>query len=144
MEKANAVGNISEVYRIAKKLATKGKTTLSTQPSKDDHGNLITDNEQQLELWAQFLEKKFAAQDGEPEVILHSDTEEDVPLPTFDEIKACVKQLKNGKGTGPDEIPIEQYKCSEKACEELWNIILSIWEDESMPEELVLSDMMMI
>ena len=38
MEQENAVGNTTEVYRIAKKLASKGKTTLSTQPSKDKQG----------------------------------------------------------------------------------------------------------
>ena len=38
MEQENAVGNTTEVYRIAKKLASKRKTTLSTQPSKDKQG----------------------------------------------------------------------------------------------------------
>ena len=144
MEKANAVGNSSETYRLAKKIATKGKTTLSTQPSKDDAGNPITSNEHQLELWANFLDDKFAAQPGEPEVVLHSNNEEEVPPPSLDEVKACVKKLSNGKGTGPDEVPIEQYQSSEIACEELWQVIQSSWETEEIPEEFVLADMMMI
>jgi len=78
MEQANAVGNTTEVYRIAKKLANKGKTTLSTQPSKDKDGNAITSNEQQLDLWAEFLEK-IEAEEDEPEVVLHAENEEELP-----------------------------------------------------------------
>ena len=84
MEKANAVGNSSETYRLEKKIATKGKTTLSTQPSKYDAGNLITSNEHQLELWAKFIENKFAAHPGEPEVVLHCNNKAEVPPPSLD------------------------------------------------------------
>lgn len=144
MDRANAVGNSCETYRLAKKISSKGNTTLSTQPSKDESGNLITTNEQQLELWAKFLEEKFAAQPGEPDVILHSASETEVPLPTFDEVKACVLKLSKGKGTGPDEVPIEQYQSSNLACEELLRVIRSTWDTEIMPEEFILGDMMMI
>ena len=97
---------------IAKRLASNSKTTQTTQPSKHEDGNLRTSTDQQLELWANFLEKKFAAQPGEPEIELHADSKEDVPPPTFDEVEACVKQLKTGKATGPDKLPIKQCKCS--------------------------------
>ena len=144
MEQANAVGNSKETFRLAKQIATKRKTTSFAQPSIDDQGSPITSNEQQLELWARFLEEKFRAQPGEPDIILHSDSELDVPPPTLDEVSACVKQLKKGKSTGPDEVPIEQYQSSQRACRELWEVILSIWDDEQIPEELVLGDMMML
>ena len=77
-------------------------------------------------------------------MILHSEDEEEVPLPTFDEVKTCVNHQKKEKATGPDDIPIEQYHYSEKACEELHSIIVTIWESEEVPEDLVLGDMMMI
>ena len=75
---------------------------------------------------------------------MHAENEEDVPPPSLEEIKDCVKQLKKDKGTGPDDIPIEQFKCSEDACEELWHTISAVWEEVETPEEMVLSDMMMI
>ena len=137
MEQMNAVGKISETFRLAKRISSKGKTKLSTQPSADEQGIAITSNEQQLELWA-----KFAAQAEEPEVILYSEVA--VPLPTFDEVESCVKHQKKEKATGPDDIPIEQYQHSKKACEELHQVILTIWDSEDVPEEMVLGDMMMI
>ena len=144
MEQADAVGKTTQVFRLAKVLATKGKTTLFTQPSKDELGRPITSSEKQLELWANYLEKKFSAQPNEPHVQLHSINEEDEPLPSLEEVTACVNQLTKGKATGPDEVPIEQYQASQRACEELKNVIVSIWESEEIPESLVLGDMMMI
>ena len=77
-------------------------------------------------------------------MLLHDENEEIVPLPNITETKLCVKQLNKGRATGPDEVPIEQYQCSETACQELHELITTIWESEEVPDELVLGDMMMI
>ena len=100
-EKAYSVDKHSEIFRLAKQLSGKGKTTSCTQPSRDDQGNPITDTDQQLELWANFLEKKFSAGPEEPEVILHAEDEVVVPLPALEETAACVKKLNKGKAAGP-------------------------------------------
>ena len=59
IEEAHAVGRTSETFKLAKQLSGK-KSSGNIQPSKDDQGNVITDTDQQLELWAEFLEKKFS------------------------------------------------------------------------------------
>ena len=94
MEQMNSVGKVSETYRLAKQLTSKGKTTLCTQPSEDQNGLPITSTQKQLELWAQFLEKKFSAQPNEPDVILHEAEEEDITPPTLKEVGDCAKKLK--------------------------------------------------
>ena len=106
MENANAVGNSKGTFRLAKQIASKDKTASFVQPSIDNQGNPITSNEQQLELWATFLEEKFRVQPDEPDIDL--DSEEDVPPPSFDEVCACIQQLKTATITGPDEVPVEQ------------------------------------
>ena len=106
--------------RVKEKLLTRHS---HLKISKDR--NSITSNEQQFDLWAEFLEK-IEAEEDEPEVVLHAENEEDLPPPSLEEIKDCVKQLKKGKGTGPDDIPIEQFKCSEDACEEHWHTIAAV------------------
>jgi len=55
-----------------------------------------------------------------------------------------VKKLSKGKASGPDEIPIEQYQSSDIACKELHNLIVSIFETEEVPEDLVTGDMLMM
>ena len=55
-----------------------------------------------------------------------------------------MKKLSKGKAAGPDEIPIEQYQSSERACKELQNLITLMWETEDIPDEFVIGDMMML
>ena len=58
-------------------------------------------------------------------------------------MKDCVNRLKSNKACGPDSIPVEQFKYSEAATEELYNVLLSIWQDEIIPDDFALGDMMM-
>ena len=75
IEEANRVGRYSDTFNLAKQLPGKKKASSCIQPSKDDQGNVITDTDKQLELWAQFLEKKFEKGPDEPAVNLEEDDE---------------------------------------------------------------------
>ena len=118
MEKSNAVGNITEIYKLTKQLSTKKKGNAFCQPSKDHTGAPNTSIGQQLEPWATFLEQTFAARPGMTQTDLHDENEEAVPVPeiTLEEVKTGVALLKSRKATGPDSIPIEQFKNSKSAC----------------------------
>ena len=67
-----------------------------------------------------------------------------VPPPTIEEVTTCVKKLSKGKASGPDEIPIEQYQSNDITCKELHSLIVSIFETEEVPEDLVTRDMLMM
>ena len=110
------------------------------QKAIDNNGSNITSSEQQLEEWAKFLEAKakFSPRDDEPAVNLSDPTDIDVTVRdiTIVEVQECVRKLKHGKAAGQDTIPVEQYKSSETAASELRSVLLSIWTDESIPDEL--------
>ena len=144
IEDANKVGKYSDTFKLAKQLSGKKKSSSCVQPSKDNEGNPIISTEKQLELWAEFLEKKFEKGPEEPEVNLEDPDEEAVPPPTLDETVTCLKKLSRGKAAGPDEIPIEQYQSSDSACRELHNLLVLIFETEQVPEDLVTGDMLML
>ena len=104
------------------------------QPSADNDGNPITCAEEQQEAWAKFLEKKFAARPDEPEVVLDQDPDERTPPDiTLEEVQICVKNLKSNKSSGPDAIPVEQYKSSETAVAELHQLLATIYSEEDLP-----------
>jgi hypothetical protein len=84
IEEANAVGRSSETLKLAKQLSGK-KSSGNIQPSKDDLGNVIADTDQQLELWAEFLDKKFSQDPEEEEVNLLDGNEEPIPPTTIEE-----------------------------------------------------------
>ena len=144
IEQAVAVGNIKEVFRITKSLSNKRNGNKFIQPSKDLLGNQIVDDAQQLDSWATFLDSKFAAGPNEQEVMLDDNDEpEIIPSISLDEVKACRDKLKSGKACGPDSTPIEQFKASDAATEELHHVLSSIFDNESIPDNFVLADMLM-
>ena len=144
IEEANSRGSTTEVFRLAKSLSTKRRGNTCVQPSADSDGNPITCAEEQQEAWAKFLEKKFAARPDEPEVVLDQDPDEPTPPDiTLEEVQTCVKNLKSNKSSGPDSIPVEQYKSSETAVAELHQLLATIYSEEDFPEEFVLADMLM-
>lgn len=146
IEKEGSVGNITEVYRLSKSLSTKRSGNAFVQPSVDLQGNEITSSEQQLEAWAVFLEEKFAARPNEPEIDLQQTpaNEDLVPDIDMEEVKVCVTKQKHGKAVGPDGNPVEQYQASDSALKELHHLLLAIWQQETVPDDFVLADMMML
>ena len=83
MESAEKAGKTDVVFKIAKQLSTKRNGNQHTQPALDDNGNPITSTKQQLNLWTDFLDKKFAPGLNEPEIDLSNLTEAEPshPLP---------------------------------------------------------------
>ena len=63
-------------------------------------------------------------------------TYEDVPRVTKEEVRTAMKKMKNGKAVGPDDIPVEAWKClGELAIAFLTKLFNGILESESMPSE---------
>ena len=73
IEREDQAGNSREVYRLAKQISKKKSSKSYIQPSVDMQGQQITNTDQQLDAWAEFLEQKFSARDNEPEVALAYD-----------------------------------------------------------------------
>ena len=145
MEKYEAIGNSREVYKIAKALSNKKRGNAFVQPGVDVNGNAIISTEQQLNAWADFLEPKFSALPNQPDVDLTDTLDEPGMLaPSLEEVTMCIKKIKSGKAS-PDNTPrIEQFKASETATEELYHLIVSIFETEAIPNDFILGDMMML
>ena len=144
IEQANSAGNTTEVFKHAKQLSSRGEGNRFVQPILDNNGDPITTTEQQHQLWADFLEQKFAAIPNDPEVDLSDIPGEPLPAKfTLEEMKECVKKLKTGKACGPDKVPVEQYKSSDEATTELFHLLDNIWETEDVPDDFVSAEMLM-
>ena len=137
IEEAEIVGNTTVIFKLAKQLKPKGKGNLYCQPSKDTEGKPITSTEKQLEEWEKFIEKKFEAPPNETEINCDNLLGEgDPPNINIEEVTWSVNHLKWGKATGPDTIPIEQFKTNNTAIEELPDILQQLWNDD-IPDEFV-------
>ena len=79
----------------------------------------------------------------EPIVVIDN-TDDDTEIISLEEVKTCVGKMKSRKATGPDAIPVEQYKASPSAVSELHNVLQEIWVTEEIPDEFTLADMQML
>ncbi|VDP49667.1 unnamed protein product [Schistosoma curassoni] len=64
----------------------------------------------------------------------HTDLHVDVNPPTTEEIRMAVRQVKNGKAAGLDNIPAEALKSDvEVTTSKLYLLFKKIWEEEQIP-----------
>ena len=55
---------------------------------------------------------------------------------TREEVVKAIRKMKNGKATGPDNIPVEVWKSlGEEGIDMLWDPMKKINQEEKMPEE---------
>ncbi|VDP09224.1 unnamed protein product, partial [Schistosoma curassoni] len=109
-EKAAREGNMKQLYDKTKKL--RGKYSKPERPVKDK-GRSITEIQQQRDRWVEYFEEILnrPAPISPPDIeAAHTDLHIDVNPPTKEEIRMAVRQIKNGKAAGPENIPAEALK----------------------------------
>ncbi|CAH8567366.1 unnamed protein product [Schistosoma curassoni] len=111
VEKAAREGNMRELYDITKKLA--GSRRKAERPVKRKEGEVITNIEEQqnrcVEHFKELLNRPAPLNPPNIEAA-PTDLPIDVGPQTIEEISMAIKQIKNGKAAGPDNIPAEALK----------------------------------
>ena len=132
-------GRTSEMYKEIRTLIKKFTPKLNV--IKDENGETLTENDDILARWKEHCEGLFAKYDstdtrttecddneqGNSSEKTDEDDEELIPLRS--EVELAVKQLKNGKSTGCDDISTEMNKASgELGISLLHRLIVNIWQ----------------
>ena len=142
IEMAESVGNVREVSKLTRILGHKERR-VSCNPPKGADGRTITTSTQLLSEWEKFLGTKFQRPAADARQNLESLPAEDVVLDN-DELRVCLKALRSGKATGWDNVPVEAYRGSVEATNELFRICRLMWRTEQIPPDLVRGVFMMI
>ncbi|CAH8549680.1 unnamed protein product [Schistosoma guineensis] len=126
---------MKQLYDTTKKLS--GKYSKPERPVKDKEGKPITEIQQQRNRWVEYFEELLnrPAPMNPPDIeAAHIDLPIDVNPPTTEEIRMAVRQIKNGKAAGPDNIPAEALKSDiETTTSMLYLLFKKIWEEEQVP-----------
>ena len=125
------------LYRLARQIHQAGKDVQQVRMMKDKDGKVMTDEESVLIIWKEYYkglmneenERERRENDGERVNL-------EVEKISKEEVMENMKRMKNGKAVGPDDIPVEVWKClGETALEFLTKLYNRTMESERMPEE---------
>ena len=139
-------GRTSEMYKEIRTLIKKFTPKLNV--IKDANGETLTENDDILARWKEHCEGLFTKcgstgasttdcgdneQDNSSET---TDEDDEELIPLRSEVELAVKQLKNGKATGCDDISAEMIKASgELGISLLHKLIVKIWQTGEWPED---------
>ncbi|KAK3543885.1 hypothetical protein QTP70_030266 [Hemibagrus guttatus] len=104
--------------------------------SLDSH-QVLTSEESVQRRWKEYFEELMNEEnEREKRVEGVNSVEQKVDKIRKDEVRKALKRMKSGKAVGPDDIPVEVWKClGEAAVEFLASLFNRVLESERMPEE---------
>ncbi|KAK3550661.1 hypothetical protein QTP70_002366 [Hemibagrus guttatus] len=126
-----------DLYRLARQRDRDGKDVQQVRVIKDRDGRLLTSEESVQRRWKEYFEELMNEEnEREKRVEGVNSVEQKVDKIRKDEVRKALKRMKSGKAVGPDDIPVEVWKClGEAAVEFLTSLFNRVLESERMPEE---------
>ncbi|KAK3570610.1 hypothetical protein QTP86_023799, partial [Hemibagrus guttatus] len=126
-----------DLYRLARQRDRDGKDVQQVRVIKDRDGRVLTSEESVQRRWKEYFEELMNEEnEREKRVEGVSSLEQKVDKIRKDEVRKALKRMKSGKAVGPDDIPVEVWKClGEAAVEFLASLFKRVLESERMPEE---------
>ncbi|MCJ8749343.1 hypothetical protein PDJAM_G00175160 [Pangasius djambal] len=126
-----------DLYRLARQRDRDGKDVQQVGVIKDRDGRVLTSEESIQRRWKEYFEELMNEKnEREKRIEEVTSVEQKVDKIRKDEVRKAFKRMKNGKAVGPDDIPVEVWKClGEAAVEFLTSLFNRVLESEKMPEE---------
>ena len=121
-----------ELYRLARQRVRAGKDVQHVRVIKDENGNVMVNSEAVLKRWKEYFEKLINEENNrEPRTEEAEVVKEEVNC-----VKNALRRMKKGKAVGPDELPVEVWKCmGEMGIEFLTRLFNRLLMGERMSEE---------
>ena len=126
-----------ELYRLARQRDRAGKDVLHVRVIKDENGNVMVNSEAVLKKWKEYFEKLMNEKnDRDPRTEEAEVVNEEVNCVSREEVKNALRRMKKGKAVGPDELPVEVWKCmGEMGMMFLTRLFNRLLMGERLPEE---------
>ncbi|KAK3511529.1 hypothetical protein QTP70_009317 [Hemibagrus guttatus] len=126
-----------DLYRLARQRDRDGNDVQKVRVIKDRDGRVLTSEESVQRRWKEYFEELMNEEnEREKRVEGVNSVEQKVDKIRKDEVRKALKRMKSGKAVGPDDIPVQVWKClGEAAVEFLASLFNRVLESERMPEE---------
>ncbi|XP_063584691.1 uncharacterized protein LOC134762248 [Penaeus indicus] len=131
----NAVNNSTkELYQGIKNLTKSFKPSADTIKSED--GTVLCDGDEIKERWKEYCNKLYEKNDNLPPIHLDLTVSEPELPPLIDEVKEGIKDLKNDKSSGTDEITAELIKNGGPNIEAFYHkLCCKAWNEQKWPAD---------
>ncbi|KAK3549360.1 hypothetical protein QTP70_034599, partial [Hemibagrus guttatus] len=108
-----------DLYRLARQRDRDGKDVQQVRVIKDRDGRVLTSEESVQRRWKEYFEELMNEEnEREKRVEGVNSVEQKVDKIRKDEVRKALKRMKCGKAVGPDDIPVEVWKCLGEAAVE--------------------------
>ncbi|KAK3533009.1 hypothetical protein QTP70_006242 [Hemibagrus guttatus] len=108
-----------DLYRLARQRDRDGKDVQQVRVIKDRDGRVLTSEESIQRRWKEYFEELMNEEnEREKRVEGVNSVEQKVDKIRKDEVRKALKRMKSGKAVGPDDIPVEVWKCLGEAAVE--------------------------
>uniref|UniRef100_A0AAR2JL50 ribonuclease H n=1 Tax=Pygocentrus nattereri TaxID=42514 RepID=A0AAR2JL50_PYGNA len=136
-ERLDSKEEVKDLYRLAKQRDRAGKDVQQVRLIKDREGNVLVSVERVLSRWKEYFEELMNEENERERRTTGGEiVDQEVQRINKVEVRAALKRIKNGKAVGPDDIPVEVWRClGEKAVDFLTRLFNKILESERMPDE---------
>ncbi|KAK3534290.1 hypothetical protein QTP86_011684 [Hemibagrus guttatus] len=126
-----------DLYRLARQRDRDGKDVQQVRVIKDRDGRVLTSEESVQRRWKEYFEELMNEEnEREKRVEGVNSVEQKVDKIRKDEVRKALKRMKSGKAVGPDDIPVEVWKClGEAAVEFLTSLFSRVLESERLVAE---------
>ncbi|KAK3565344.1 hypothetical protein QTP86_007137 [Hemibagrus guttatus] len=120
-----------DLYRLARQRDRDGKDVQQVRVIKDRDGRVLTSEESVQRRWKEYFEELMNEEnEREKRVEGVNSVEQKVDKIRKDEVRKALKRMKSGKAVGPDNIPVEVWKClGEAAVEFLTSLFNRVLEN---------------
>ncbi|KAK3562747.1 hypothetical protein QTP86_006961 [Hemibagrus guttatus] len=120
-----------DLYRLARQRDRDGKDVQQVRVIKDREGRVLTSEESVQRRWKEYFEELMNEEnEREKRVEGVNSVEQKVDKIRKDEVRKASKRMKSGKAVGPDDIPVEVWKClGEAAVEFLTSLFNRVLEN---------------
>ena len=89
-----------------------GKVVQHVRVKKDENGNVMVNSEAVLKRWKEYFEKLMNEENNrDPRTEEAEVVNKKVNCVSREEVKNALRRMKKGKEVGPDELPVEVWKC---------------------------------
>ncbi|KAK3512760.1 hypothetical protein QTP70_025119 [Hemibagrus guttatus] len=108
-----------DLYRLARQRDRDGKDVQQVRVIKDRDGRVLTSEESVQRRWKEYFEELMNEEnEREKRVEGVNSVEQKVDKIRKDEVRKALKRMKSGKAVGPDDIPVDVWKCLGEAAVE--------------------------